>query len=119
MNTMREQRIALESISGWRLSLTLWRSMVHPGGLFGFASPLRAAAEAALSSLALAVITAYRAIPSLLTACINMVHPGGFEPPTARFVAEYSIQLSYGCMGILLLCFWLTAMPLAMPYCLC
>ncbi len=25
---------------------------------------------------------------------LNMVHPGGFEPPTARFVAEYSIQLS-------------------------
>ncbi len=24
----------------------------------------------------------------------KMVHPGGFEPPTARFVAEYSIQLS-------------------------
>ncbi len=29
----------------------------------------------------------------------NMVHPGGFEPPTARLVAEYSIQLSYGCIG--------------------
>ena len=27
----------------------------------------------------------------------NMVHPGRFELPTARFVAEYSIQLSYGC----------------------
>jgi hypothetical protein len=24
-----------------------------------------------------------------------MVDAGGFEPPTARFVAEYSIQLSY------------------------
>ncbi len=30
---------------------------------------------------------------------IRMVHPGGFEPPTARFVAEYSIQLSYGCIS--------------------
>ncbi len=32
-----------------------------------------------------------------------MVHPGGFEPPTARFVAEYSIQLSYGCIRELLI----------------
>jgi hypothetical protein len=29
-----------------------------------------------------------------------MVHSGGFEPPTARFVAEYSIQLSYECIRV-------------------
>ena len=32
---------------------------------------------------------------------INLAHSGGFEPPTARFVAEYSIQLSYECVGTL------------------
>ena len=29
-----------------------------------------------------------------------MVHQRGFEPLTARFVAEYSIQLSYWCIEI-------------------
>ncbi len=27
-----------------------------------------------------------------------MAHLEGFEPPTNRFVAEYSIQLSYRCI---------------------
>ena len=58
---------------------------------------LRAVAKATLSSLVPAVSTATSPIPSSLKVTENMVHPGGFEPPTARFVAEYSIQLSYGC----------------------
>ena len=60
---------------------------------------LRAVAKATLSSLVPAVNSATSSIPSLLKISENMVHPGGFEPPTARFVAEYSIQLSYGCIG--------------------
>ena len=58
---------------------------------------LRAVAGATLSFLVPAANTAISSIPSLLKVTENMVHPGGFEPPTARFVAEYSIQLSYGC----------------------
>ncbi|WP_225376400.1 hypothetical protein, partial [Escherichia coli] len=50
---------------------------------------LRAVADATLSSLVPAVNTAISSIPSLLKVTENMVHPGGFEPPTARFVAEY------------------------------
>src|SRR5690554_5803817 len=38
-----------------------------------------------------------------------MAHSGGFEPPTARFVAEYSIQLSYECVvGAYYRAFYLT-----------
>ena len=71
--------------------------MVHPGGLLALRLALRAVAKATLSSLVPAVNTATSPIPSSLKVTENMVHPGGFEPPTARFVAEYSIQLSYGC----------------------
>lgn len=66
---------------------------MHPGGLLALRLALRVVAEATLSFLVPAVITAIRIAQSTE----NMVHPGGFEPPTARFVAEYSIQLSYGC----------------------
>ena len=66
---------------------------------YSLAFALRAVADATLSSLVPAVNTAISSIPSLLKVTENMVHPGGFEPPTARFVAEYSIQLSYGCIG--------------------
>ncbi len=75
---------------------------------------LRAAAGATLSSLVPAVNTATSSIPSLLKVTENMVHPGGFEPPTARFVAEYSIQLSYGCIGKFILL--LILIPLLKPY---
>ncbi len=75
---------------------------------------LRAAAGATLSSLVPAVNTATSSIPSLLKVTENMVHPGGFEPPTARFVAEYSIQLSYGCIGKLILL--LILIPPLKPY---
>ena len=75
---------------------------------------LRAVAKATLSSLVPAVNSATSSIPSLLKISENMVHPGGFEPPTARFVAEYSIQLSYGCIGKFILL--LILRPLLKPY---
>ncbi len=75
---------------------------------------LRTAAGATLSSLVPAVNTATSSIPSLLKVTENMVHPGGFEPPTARFVAEYSIQLSYGCIGKFILL--LILIPPLKPY---
>ncbi len=88
--------------------------MVHPGGLLVLRLALRAVAEATLSSLVQAVVTATSSISSSLKITENMVHPGGFEPPTARFVAEYSIQLSYGCIGKLILL--LILISLLKPY---
>ncbi len=87
---------------------------MHPGGLLALRLALRAVAKATLSSLVPAVNTATSSISSLLKISDNMVHPGGFEPPTARFVAEYSIQLSYGCIGKLILL--LILIPLLKPY---
>ncbi len=87
---------------------------MHPGGLLALRLALRAVAKATLSSLVPAVNSATSSISSLLKISENMVHPGGFEPPTARFVAEYSIQLSYGCIGKLILL--LILIPLLKPY---
>ena len=36
---------------------------------------------------------------------INLVHQEGFEPPTFRFVAEHSIQLSYWCIHYIIIAF--------------
>ncbi len=88
--------------------------MVHPGGLLALRLALRAVAKATLSFLVPAVNSATSSISSLLKISENMVHPGGFEPPTARFVAEYSIQLSYGCIGKFILL--LILIPLLKPY---
>ena len=75
---------------------------------------LQAVAGATLSTQVLVVITTISSILSLLKVTENMVHPGGFEPPTARFVAEYSIQLSYGCIGKFILL--LILIPPLKPY---
>ncbi len=87
---------------------------MHPGGLLALRLALRAVAKATLSFLVPAVNSATSSISSLLKISENMVHPGGFEPPTARFVAEYSIQLSYGCIGKFILL--LILIPLLKPY---
>ena len=33
----------------------------------------------------------------------SLVQLEGFEPPTVRFVAEYSIQLSYSCINYVII----------------
>ncbi len=69
-----------------RVSVTTNTCHTEYDGLIGRVTRLRLALRAA----------AFTALFSLHSERM-MVHPGGFEPPTARFVAEYSIQLSYGC----------------------
>ena len=76
--------------------------MVHPGGLLSFRFALQAVAKATLSSLVRTERYSRHVTPRHFAIFENMVHPGGFEPPTARFVAEYSIQLSYGCINLIL-----------------
>ena len=70
--------------------------MVHPGGLLGCASPFGPLLKQRYPPWCLR-LTRRPCNNSIAVISENMVHPGGFEPPTARFVAEYSIQLSYGC----------------------
>ncbi len=45
-----------------------------------------------------------------------MAHSGGFEPPTARFVAEYSIQLSYECVRPRNILKWLVLVKSKRPF---
>ncbi len=75
--------------------------MVHPGGLLGCASPFGPLLKQRYPPWCLR-LTRRPCNNSIAVISENMVHPGGFEPPTARFVAEYSIQLSYGCIRVLL-----------------
>ena len=76
--------------------------MVHPGGLLGCALPYGSLLKQRYSPWCSRLSRRTRN-NSLSAISEKMVHPGGFEPPTARFVAEYSIQLSYGCIGKLAL----------------
>ena len=46
----------------------------------------------------LTAVVAHKKPPPFQARVSFMAHSGGFEPPTARFVAEYSIQLSYECV---------------------
>ena len=97
-----EKKVSWEKLNEIFLKEIFWRRWcIREEDSLTFA--LRAVAGATLSFLVPAVNTAISSIPSLLKVTENMVHPGGFEPPTARFVAEYSIQLSYGCIGKLTL----------------
>ncbi len=58
----------------------------------------RAVADATLSFLRASGDYRYSSVSSSLKSTENGAL-GGFEPPTARFVAEHFIQLSYGCIG--------------------
>ncbi len=82
--------------------------MVHPGGFEPPTARFVAEYSIQLSYGCIEIILVQRRVLTThherncsftLASPFRMVHPGGFEPPTARFVAEYSIQLSYGCIG--------------------
>jgi hypothetical protein len=90
------------------INLGMIRRMVHPGGFEPPTARFVAEYSIQLSYGCIELILVQRRVLTThherncsftLTSIFRMVHPGGFEPPTARFVAEYSIQLSYGCIG--------------------
>ena len=80
----------------------------QPWGCFKLCGARRFATRAKLAAASLSnqevltsVVSRYKK-PVRKTGFLYLVHSGGFEPPTARFVAGYSIQLSYECKKSLL-----------------
>ncbi len=99
---------------GWRCTrgVECWRIVgfgrIDSTRLVGVLTPSGLAACAARSKRLAAFVEPVEALTSAVhknkkrpterRAFICLAHSGGFEPPTARFVAEYSIQLSYECV---------------------
>src|SRR5690606_29807216 len=80
-------RLPSDEDGGLRRIRTSDRS-VRSRVLYPAALPARRSSE-------LSQITAGLTLPDRACHPTKMADSGGFEPPTARFVAEYSIQLSY------------------------
>ncbi len=87
--------------------------MVHPGGLLALGSPFGPLLKQRYHPWCLRLIR-YLFDTFIAEDFGEYGASGRFEPPTARFVAEYSIQLSYGASGKFILL--LILIPLLKPY---